>query len=53
MAEFEEEGVEIYEVDIEPFKELVQGVYDAFPQWTPGLYDESTGIVKKSFIKYI
>ncbi|WP_223292359.1 C4-dicarboxylate TRAP transporter substrate-binding protein [Salipaludibacillus neizhouensis] len=40
LAEFEEEGVEIYEVDQEPFRESVQEVYNSFPSWTPGLYDQ-------------
>ncbi|NEU31001.1 C4-dicarboxylate ABC transporter [bacterium LRH843] len=40
MAGFEAEGVEIHEVDTEPFKELVRPVYEAFSDWTPGLYDE-------------
>jgi len=40
LAEFEAQGVEFYEVDVEPFKELVQGVYESFPSWTPGLYEE-------------
>jgi len=38
MEEFKSEGVEIYEVDTAPFKESVQSVYEAFPEWTPGLY---------------
>lgn len=40
LAEFEEEGVEIHEVDQAAFRETVQSVYEAFPSWTPGLYDE-------------
>ncbi|MCM3761619.1 C4-dicarboxylate TRAP transporter substrate-binding protein [Alkalihalobacillus oceani] len=40
LAEFEAAGVEINEVDTEAFKQLVQDVYEAFPSWTPGLYDE-------------
>ncbi|MBU8908308.1 C4-dicarboxylate TRAP transporter substrate-binding protein [Desertibacillus haloalkaliphilus] len=40
LAEFEELGVEFYEVDIDPFRESVQGVYEEFPNWTPGLYEE-------------
>lgn len=39
LAEFEKQGVEVHEVDIEPFKEKVQDVYDKFPSWTPGLYE--------------
>lgn len=40
LNEFIEQGVEVYEVDTEPFKQLVQPVYDSFPEWTPGLYDQ-------------
>ncbi|MFD9625398.1 C4-dicarboxylate TRAP transporter substrate-binding protein [Peribacillus muralis] len=39
LAEFEKQGVEVHEVDIAPFKEKVQVVYDMFPSWTPGLYE--------------
>ncbi len=46
MAEFQEQGVEVYEVDVEPFKELVQSVYEAFPSWTPGLYEEIQELLK-------
>ncbi|NEU31000.1 C4-dicarboxylate ABC transporter [bacterium LRH843] len=47
LAEFEVEGVEIHEVDPESFKELVKPVYDAFPDWTPGLYDEVQELLNK------
>ena len=39
LKEFEEQGVKIHEVDVEPFKEKVPSVYKAFPDWTPGLYE--------------
>ncbi|NEU31003.1 DctP family TRAP transporter solute-binding subunit [bacterium LRH843] len=45
LAEFEAEGVEIHEIDTEPFKELVQSVYDE-PSWSPGLYDEIQELLK-------
>ncbi|WP_100407497.1 C4-dicarboxylate TRAP transporter substrate-binding protein [Bacillus solitudinis] len=40
LADFEAEGITINEVDLEPFKEKAQSVYDAFPNWTPGLHDK-------------
>lgn len=40
LNEFIEQGVQVYEIDVEPFKQLVQPVYESFPQWTPGLYEE-------------
>ncbi len=40
LDEFVAEGVEVYEVDTEPFKEAVQSVYESFSEWTPGLYEE-------------
>ncbi|MGM0876679.1 MAG: C4-dicarboxylate TRAP transporter substrate-binding protein [Bacillota bacterium] len=40
MAEFKEQGIEVHEVDIEPFKENVKSVYEEFPEWSPGLYEE-------------
>ncbi len=40
LEQFKAAGVEVYEVDIEPFRESVQSVYEQFPNWTPGLYDE-------------
>lgn len=39
MADFQSQGVEVHEVDVAPFKDLVKPVYEAFPNWTPGLYD--------------
>lgn len=46
IAAFEAEGVEFHEVDVEPFKEQVRSVYDAFPTWTPGLYDTIQDLLK-------
>jgi len=39
LEEFESSGVKVHEMDTEPFKEKVQSVYEEFPEWTPGLYD--------------
>ena len=44
--EFEDEGVEFHEVDVEPFKEKVHSVYEAFPAWTPGLYENIQELLK-------
>lgn len=46
IAEFEAAGVEIHEVDVEPFREKVLSVYDAFPAWTPGLYNTIQDLLK-------
>lgn len=40
LEEFESQGIEIHEVDTELFKDKVQIVYEQFPEWTPGLYEE-------------
>ncbi|OAS86006.1 C4-dicarboxylate ABC transporter [Metabacillus litoralis] len=40
LEEFKNEGVEVHEIDIAPFKAKVGSVYEAFPDWTPGLYEE-------------
>lgn len=40
LEEFKNEGVEVHEVDIAPFKAKVGSVYEEFPDWTPGLYEE-------------
>lgn len=44
--EFEDAGVKFHEVDINPFKEKVVGVYKEFPAWTPGLYDTIQELLK-------
>jgi TRAP-type transport system periplasmic protein len=48
LAEFKEQGVEVHEVDVEPFKERVQEVYEAFPDWTPGLYEKIQKLLENS-----
>ncbi len=48
IEEFKSAGVKVHEVDQEPFKEKVQSVYDEFPEWTPGLYDEIQELLKDS-----
>lgn len=44
---FKEQGVEIHEVDVEPFKEKVQKVYEGFSEWTPGLYERIQELLEK------
>ncbi|GIO23451.1 C4-dicarboxylate TRAP transporter substrate-binding protein [Oceanobacillus sp. J11TS1] len=46
LKEFESAGVQIHEVDTEPFKEKAESVYDEFSEWTPGLYDEIQELLK-------
>ena len=45
-AQFRDAGITIVEdVDIAAFREQTAGVYDAFPDWTPGLYTTIRGIL--------
>lgn len=46
LAQFESEGIEIHEVDIEEFKDAAESVYTAFPNWTPNLYETVQDLVK-------
>lgn len=46
LEEFETAGIQIHEVDTEAFKEKTASVYDEFPEWTPGLYDEIQELLK-------
>lgn len=48
LEDFESSGVKVHEVDQDAFKEKVQSVYDEFPEWTPGLYDEIQELLKDS-----
>ncbi|MEC1715035.1 C4-dicarboxylate TRAP transporter substrate-binding protein [Schinkia azotoformans] len=45
LTDFQSQGVEVHEVDIAPFKDKVKPVYEAFPNWTPGLYDRIQELV--------
>ncbi|GGK02492.1 C4-dicarboxylate ABC transporter [Lentibacillus kapialis] len=47
LEEFKAAGVKVHEVDTEAFKEKVQSVYNEFPKWTPGLYDEIQKLLNK------
>ncbi|EGQ26476.1 TRAP tripartite ATP-independent transporter, binding protein [Sporosarcina newyorkensis 2681] len=47
LKEFEELGIQIHEVDLEPFREKAKSVYTAFPEWTPGLYDTIQNLIKE------
>lgn len=40
MEEMKAAGVEIIEVDPEPFRELTVSVYSQFPEWSEGLYEQ-------------
>ncbi|WP_077214961.1 C4-dicarboxylate TRAP transporter substrate-binding protein [Bacillus dakarensis] len=39
LAQFKEEGIEVHEVDLAPFKEAAKEVYTGFPNWSPNLYE--------------
>ena len=47
LKEFEEQGIEVHEVDLAPFKEKAKSVYTAFPEWTPGLYETIQDLIKQ------
>jgi tripartite ATP-independent transporter DctP family solute receptor len=40
IAKMKEAGVQVIEVNKEPFKELTKKVYTEFPEWSPGLYEQ-------------
>lgn len=40
LAQFEAEGIEVHQPDLEKFKEATKSVYTAFPDWTPNLYED-------------
>ncbi|MCJ7873368.1 C4-dicarboxylate TRAP transporter substrate-binding protein [Phaeobacter sp. J2-8] len=40
IAKMEEAGVEVIYPDVGPFKEAAAAVYDEFPEWSEGLYEE-------------
>lgn len=44
----QEEGTKFVEdVDIQAFKEATRSVYNAFPEWSPGLYEKVQGVLEK------
>lgn len=45
LSSMEEAGVEIIRPDLEPFREAAQQVYDEFPEWSDGLYEEIQGLI--------
>ncbi|GAB2535062.1 C4-dicarboxylate TRAP transporter substrate-binding protein [Gracilibacillus alcaliphilus] len=47
LQEFEEQGIEINMVDIEPFREQSQSVYTAFPDWSDGLYETVHSLIEE------
>ncbi len=40
IGKMKEAGVTVIAPDVAPFKEASRKVYDQFPKWTPGLYDQ-------------
>lgn len=40
LEKMKEEGVTVIEVDQDLFREATRSVYEQFPDWTPGLYQE-------------
>lgn len=40
IGKMKEAGVTVITPDVAPFKEASRKVYDQFPKWTPGLYDQ-------------
>lgn len=47
LENFRNAGVTIHEVDRGPFQNAVKGIYNEFPEWTPGLYDKLMDIINK------
>ncbi|XXM70771.1 C4-dicarboxylate TRAP transporter substrate-binding protein [Lysinibacillus sphaericus] len=47
LAQFKEEGIEVHEVDLAPFREAAKSVYDAFPNWSPNLYETIQELLEK------
>jgi len=43
---FEKEGVKFVEADVQKFREATEIVYQQFPEWTPGLYEEIMEILE-------
>lgn len=39
LEDFKAQGIEIHEVDLEPFRERAEAVYTSFPGWTDNLYE--------------
>lgn len=40
LEDMREAGVEVIEVDVSDFQDLTTSVYDGFPEWSDGLYDQ-------------
>jgi tripartite ATP-independent transporter DctP family solute receptor len=47
LALMEKEGVKIFKVDKEPFKQASKAAYSQFPNWTPNLYETVQEIMEK------
>jgi len=46
LEEFKQQGVTVTEVDLNAFKEKTKDVYNAFPQWSPNLYETVQELLK-------
>lgn len=46
QAKLEEQGVVFYEGDYEAFSEATRSVYDSIPDWSAGLYDTVSAVIK-------
>lgn len=47
LDDFRAAGVEVNEIDLEPFKERTKKVYSEFSEWSPGLYDKIQALIKE------
>lgn len=47
IAQMKAAGVNVVESDKAAFREAVKGVYQKFPEWSPGLYDKVQGLLKQ------
>ena len=47
LEQFNAEGIEVHEVDLGPFREAAKSVYDAFPNWSPNLYQTIQDLLKE------
>ena len=48
LEKYKAEGVAIIEPDREAFRKATKGVYESFPEWTPGLYETVMSLLEKN-----
>lgn len=48
LEDFIDQGVEIHEVDLEPFREKAEAVYTSFPGWSDGLYETVKSLLEEN-----